>query len=71
MSAVHCAPQDSVRLFRDIKAKKAVGMHWATWVLTSEDYLDPPRRLKEEAKKIGIPDGDFTVCDIGETLFFH
>jgi N-acyl-phosphatidylethanolamine-hydrolysing phospholipase D len=28
MSRIHCAPQDSVRLFKDIKAKKAVGMHW-------------------------------------------
>ncbi|KAJ2916883.1 hypothetical protein MD484_g3479, partial [Candolleomyces efflorescens] len=70
MSPIHCAPQDSVRLFKDIKAKKAIGMHWATWVLTTEDVFEPPRRLAEECKKIGIPEGDFTVCDIGETLFF-
>jgi len=71
MSPIHCAPQDSVRLFKDIKAKKAVGMHWATWILTSEDVFEPPQKLKEEAKKLGVPDGDFRVCDIGETLFFH
>lgn len=28
MSRIHCAPQDSVRLFQDIRAKKALGMHW-------------------------------------------
>ncbi|KAG8971361.1 hypothetical protein FRC05_011123 [Tulasnella sp. 425] len=28
MSCVHCAPQDSVRVFQDIRAKKAIGMHW-------------------------------------------
>lgn len=28
MSPIHCAPQDSVRLFKDVRAKKAVGMHW-------------------------------------------
>ncbi|KAJ3533576.1 hypothetical protein NMY22_g7279 [Coprinellus aureogranulatus] len=71
MSPIHCAPQDSVRLFKDIKAKKALGMHWGTWVLTTEDVFEPPKKLAEEAKKVGIPDGDFTVCDIGETLFFH
>lgn len=70
MSPIHCAPQDSVRLFQDIKAKRAVGMHWATWVLTSEDVLEPPKRLAEECKKLGIDDDAFTVCDIGETLFF-
>ena len=28
MSPIHCAPQDSVRVFQDIKAKRAVGMHY-------------------------------------------
>ncbi|KAF6743551.1 N-acyl-phosphatidylethanolamine-hydrolyzing phospholipase D [Ephemerocybe angulata] len=71
MSPIHCAPQDSVRVFKDINAKKALGMHWATWVLTTEDVFEPPKKLAEEARKIGIPDNDFTVCEIGETLFYH
>jgi len=25
---MHCAPQDSVCVFKDIKAKKALAMHW-------------------------------------------
>ncbi|KAF9552860.1 N-acyl-phosphatidylethanolamine-hydrolyzing phospholipase D [Agrocybe pediades] len=70
MSPIHCAPQDSVRLFKDLKARKALGMHWGTWILTAEDVTEPPRRLAEECKKIGIPDGDFTVCEIGETRHF-
>jgi len=70
MSPIHCAPQDSVRLFKDIKAKKAVGMHWGTWVLTTEDVLEPPKRLREECRKLDIADEDFTVCDIGQSLFF-
>ncbi|KAF6752440.1 N-acyl-phosphatidylethanolamine-hydrolyzing phospholipase D [Ephemerocybe angulata] len=71
MSPIHCAPQDSVRIYKDIKAKKGLGMHWGTWVLTTEDVFEPPKKLAEEARKIGIPDNDFTVCDIGETHFFH
>ncbi|PPQ96737.1 hypothetical protein CVT26_010221 [Gymnopilus dilepis] len=70
MSPIHCAPQDSVRLFKDIKAKRAIGMHWGTWILTSEDVTEPPRRLAEECKKLGIEEGVFRVCDIGETLWF-
>lgn len=27
-SPVHASPWDSVRIFKDIKAKKALGMHW-------------------------------------------
>lgn len=28
MSPVHCSPRDSVALFKDIRGKKALGMHW-------------------------------------------
>ncbi|KAG8917501.1 hypothetical protein FRC01_002403 [Tulasnella sp. 417] len=27
-SCVHCAPQDSVRVFKDVQARRAIGMHW-------------------------------------------
>ncbi|EJC99211.1 Metallo-hydrolase/oxidoreductase [Fomitiporia mediterranea MF3/22] len=70
MSRFHCAPQDSVRIFKDIRAKKALGMHWGTWLLTMEDVTEPPRKLAEECKKLDIPDEDFGVCDLGETVFF-
>ncbi|KAL5522759.1 hypothetical protein ACEPAG_8777 [Sanghuangporus baumii] len=70
MSRMHVAPQDSVRIFKDIRAKKALGMHWGTWMLTSEEVTEPPRKLAEECKKAGIPEDDFDVCKLGETCFF-
>ncbi|KAG8926455.1 hypothetical protein FRC02_008873 [Tulasnella sp. 418] len=68
MSMVHCAPQDSVRLFQDVRAKRAIGMHWGTWILTNEPVLDPPKRLAEECAKVGIAPGAFDVCGLGETV---
>ncbi|KAH8113976.1 Metallo-hydrolase/oxidoreductase [Phellopilus nigrolimitatus] len=62
MSPIHCAPQDSVRVFQDVRAKKALGIYWGTWVLTTEGVLKPPIRLVEECK-VGIPEGNFGVCD--------
>ncbi|PBK68407.1 Metallo-hydrolase/oxidoreductase [Armillaria solidipes] len=70
MSTIHCAPQDSVRIFMDIRTKKAVAMHWGTWILTTEEITEPPKRLAEECKKIGIDEADFLVSDIGETKYF-
>ncbi|KAK7043994.1 Protein-lysine N-methyltransferase efm4 [Paramarasmius palmivorus] len=70
MSRVHCSPQDSVRVFQDIRAKRALAMHWGTWVLTNEPVFEPPKLLAEECKKVGIEDGAFTICDIGQTSFF-
>ena len=30
MSAVHCCPEDSVCVAKDVKAKKSIGMHYGT-----------------------------------------
>lgn len=69
MSPIHCAPQDSVQVFQQIRARRAVGMHWGAWILTTEDVLEPPQRLKEECAKLGIEPGAFDACSaIGETV---
>ena len=69
MSPIHCAPQDSVQVFQQIRARRAVGMHWGAWILTTEDVLEPPQRLKEECAKLGIEPGAFDACKaIGETV---
>jgi L-ascorbate metabolism protein UlaG (beta-lactamase superfamily) len=70
-SAAHSDPHDAVRIFKDTKCKKALGMHWGTWVLTEEDVLEPPKKLKEALKKHDIAEtGVFDVCDIGESREF-
>ncbi|KAJ6594813.1 beta-lactamase superfamily domain-containing protein [Mycena capillaripes] len=68
MSPIHCAPRDSVSIFRDIKARRALGMHWGAWTLTSEDINEPPALLAEECAKAGVKEGAFGVCAIGETV---
>ena len=35
MSSMHANPFDSVNIFVDTKCKRAMGIHWGTWVLTS------------------------------------
>lgn len=71
MSSMHSDPHDAVNIFRDIKCKKALGMHWGTWVLTEEDVLEPPKKLREALKRRDIPEtGEFDVCDIGESREF-
>lgn len=71
MSSMHANPYDSVNIFVDTKCKRAMGIHWGTWVLTSEDVLEPPALLKKAMKKKGLPEtGVFDVCDIGESREF-
>ncbi|KAJ3341171.1 hypothetical protein HDU93_005580 [Gonapodya sp. JEL0774] len=65
MSGIHCSPEDSVELHRDIGSRKSVGMHWGTFSLTDEAYWEPPQRLKDALKANGISDEEFVTVDIG------
>ncbi|TFY83586.1 hypothetical protein EWM64_g411 [Hericium alpestre] len=69
-SNLHASPGDAVRMMKDVKAKKALAMHWGTWVLTSEPVLEPPELLRKECAKAGIEDDEFLVPALGETVFF-
>ncbi|KAL5340124.1 beta-lactamase superfamily domain-containing protein [Aspergillus crustosus] len=71
MSPFHADPHDAVEIFRDTQCKKALAMHWGTWVLTEEDVLEPPRLLKEALKNHEYPGvGIFDICEIGESREF-
>lgn len=70
-SSAHVDPHDAVHIFQETKCKRALGMHWGTWVLTEEDVLEPPEKLKTALKRFGLPEeGVFDVCDIGESREF-
>lgn len=70
-SAMHANPADAVEIFRDTRCRKAMGIHWGTWMLTAEEVLEPPRLLREALRRRGIPEvGVFDVCEIGESRSF-
>lgn len=76
-SAMHADPWDSVRIFGDTRCRRALGMHWGTWVLTEEDAWAPVRGLGEAVREAGLggkQDGEgeevFGVCDVGESREF-
>jgi N-acyl-phosphatidylethanolamine-hydrolysing phospholipase D len=70
-SPMHSNPFDAVEIFQDTKCKKAMGIHWGTWVLTQEEVLEPPKLLQAALKRKGIEEkGVFDVCDIGESREF-
>lgn len=71
MSPMHANPYDSVNIFSYTKCERALGIHWGTWVLTTEEVLEPPKVLKQALKWNGLEEeGVFDVCDIGESRIF-
>lgn len=69
-SNLHGSPADAVRMFKDVKAKKALAMHWGTWALTLEPVLEPPELLRKECEKASLAPDDFQVPALGEAVLF-
>ncbi|TBU56347.1 N-acyl-phosphatidylethanolamine-hydrolyzing phospholipase D [Dichomitus squalens] len=66
-SGLHASPGDAVLMFKDVRARRGVGMHWGTWTLTSEPIMEPPELLKASVAEAGLAPDALTVCALGET----
>jgi N-acyl-phosphatidylethanolamine-hydrolysing phospholipase D len=51
MKPVHLTPEEAVRVFRETRCRRAVGMHWGTFRLTDEPLGEPPRRLRDALRE--------------------
>ncbi|XP_052818108.1 N-acyl-phosphatidylethanolamine-hydrolyzing phospholipase D-like [Mya arenaria] len=63
----HVNPEEAVEVHKDIQSKISVGMHWGTFELTNEYYLEPPQRLEKQMKKEKLDLKTFFNLRIGET----
>ena len=80
MSPVHCNPEDSMCIHRDVKAKRSVGMHYGTvrggLSQYYEDVRVPPREWRAVADELGLRfrsrdsgnDWDVGLMAVGEAL---
>lgn len=69
MKHSHINPEEAVRAFRDLGAKRLMIVHWGTFRLGDEPVYLPRQQIGEEMKRAGLSD---RLVDIehGQTLFF-
>ncbi len=68
MTEQHVNPEESVRIHRDLKARRSLGIHWGTFELTDESLDEPPRALARAREAAGVTEGEFGLTAIGQTL---
>lgn len=68
MGPQHIDPFEAVKVFQDVGAKKAVGIHWGTFELTDEPLDEPPKLLREAVAKAGLAQEAFGVLHHGQTI---
>ncbi|PKQ02241.1 MAG: hydrolase [Alphaproteobacteria bacterium HGW-Alphaproteobacteria-12] len=67
MKASHATPEEAVQMGRDLKARRVVGMHWGTVLLTVEPPFEPPERFLKAAEAEGFEPENTWIMRIGET----
>lgn len=67
MRSQHVDPEEAVKIHLDVRAQRSVGIHWGTFALAHEFYLEPPQKLKEECEKVDLPEDEFFVMKHGES----
>jgi len=67
MQDMHLTPEEAIQVAKDINAKKVIGMHWGTIVMTDEPVFEPPVRFLEAGVQAGYDEEDLWVMRIGET----
>jgi len=70
MKDQHVDPEEAVRVFRDLGASQAVGMHWGTFELTDEPLDAPIGELPRALDALGVPRELFALYRHGETRVY-
>ncbi|KAM8972107.1 N-acyl-phosphatidylethanolamine-hydrolyzing phospholipase D [Pelodytes ibericus] len=71
MKSQHVDPEEAVRIHADVRANSSLGIHWGTFALANEHYLDPPIKLSEALQQYGLNPDDFFVLNHGESRHFN
>lgn len=63
----HINPQEAVKIFQDIRAQHAFGIHFNTFILTAEKLKAPPEELAKSLAAAKIDPKRFQAINIGHT----
>ena len=69
---MHASPDHAVRMHKDIRARRSIGMHFATFAGSEEEAREPVAELITAREKENVPDldeeGGFGVINVGQTV---
>jgi L-ascorbate metabolism protein UlaG (beta-lactamase superfamily) len=68
MSNHHTSPREAVLAMQQLKAKKAIAMHFETFQLASDNFSDPLSDLQSALQQQQISSNDFVALQPGEKI---
>jgi N-acyl-phosphatidylethanolamine-hydrolysing phospholipase D len=67
----HMNPEEAVQVHLDIKSNCSLGVHWGTFMMSDEHYLDPPKDYEQARIKFGLNEKSIITSKIGETFLIN
>jgi N-acyl-phosphatidylethanolamine-hydrolysing phospholipase D len=67
MEAKHLDVAEAIQARADLRARRAIGIHWGTFPMADDPPDEPPQLLARERERAGLAREDFDVMAIGET----
>uniref|UniRef100_A0A8C5HG45 N-acyl-phosphatidylethanolamine-hydrolyzing phospholipase D n=2 Tax=Gouania willdenowi TaxID=441366 RepID=A0A8C5HG45_GOUWI len=67
MKGQHVDPEEAVQIHQDLQAKQSVAIHWGTFALAYEHYMEPPARLRDAVEQKGLNAESFFTLHHGES----
>jgi len=67
MKYQHVEPSEAVQIHLDISSRFSLAIHWGTFALANEYYLDPPLKLREALERARLEASTFATFLHGET----
>lgn len=69
--AIHVDPKDAIKIHRDLKSFKSMAIHWGTFSLSAEHYMEPAKLLQElMLNATDLNDSPFITIEHGASLTF-
>ena len=65
MKSFHVNPEEAIFIHEDIKSEKSIGMHFGTFVLTTEPVVEPIEKIKNFIKNDENLEGEFMIPESG------
>ncbi|KAH3819066.1 N-acyl-phosphatidylethanolamine-hydrolyzing phospholipase D-like [Dreissena polymorpha] len=70
MQPQHVNTDEAVEMHKDLRSEQSVGIHWGTFKLTNEPYMEPKEKLEKILNLQKLPLSSFVTVKHGEIVDF-
>ena len=67
MGPVHLSPGEALKVFKELRGRKFIPIHWGTFRLAADPIDNPPAVLLDEIKKTATDNETIWILKHGET----